>query len=251
MRQPTDPKHQADTGSDLPVCLITGGSSGIGLASAITFAKQGYHVAICGRDIEKLEKAKSSIEAVLLNNAKCVTIPADLSEDSAAKRVGNDVIDSFSRIDVLVNNAALAPLENFESISQESFESITNVNIKSVFYLTQFVWKQMLRQGRGQVVNISSMAAVDPFPGFSLYGASKAWIELLTSALASEGEPHGIRVCAVRPGAVETPLLRGLFPDFPADQCVSPEAIADKVWQCIADPEGHPSGSAFEVTRQP
>ena len=233
-----------------PVCLITGGSSGIGLATAKRFAENGCHIVVCGRSSKKLDVARSMIEPMLHSGATCLTYTADLSESGAAERLGHVAIETLGRVDVLVNNAALAPLENFESISQATFDSITNVNIASVFSLTQLIWKQMLTQGNGMIVNISSMAAVDPFPGFSLYGASKAWVELLTKALAAEGESKEIRVCAVRPGAVETPLLRSLFPDFPAAQCVTPEAIAEKVWQCFSDPKNHPSGSAFEVTLQ-
>ena len=116
--------------------------------------------------------------------------------------------------------------------------------------MTQVAWKWMMRQGRGVVVNISSLAAVDPFPGFSLYGASKAWLDLLTVALAAEGAEHGIRVYSIRPGAVETPLLRNLFPDFPADQCVSPHDVARQVWKCVDLPEKFASGSAFDVSVQ-
>ena len=113
----------------------------------------------------------------------------------------------------------------------------------------QSVWPKLLENGGGTIVNISSMAAIDPFPGFSIYGASKAWIELFSKAIASEGADHSIRVCCVRPGAVETDLLRGLFPDFPADQCVSPEEIASKVWACVNDVERHASGEAFTVSK--
>ena len=105
--------------------------------------------------------------------------------------------------------------------------------------------------GSEMCIRDSSMSAIDPFPGFSLYGASKAWMDLLTQSLAAEGEPHGIRICSIRPGAVETPLLRGLFPDFPADQCVPPEAIAETVLGCVEDPQKFPSGQFFPVTNQP
>ena len=108
----------------------------------------------------------------------------------------------------------------------------------------------MLGQGGGVIVNVSSLAAVDPFPGFSLYGASKAWMDLLTVALATEGSEKGIRVCSIRPGAVETPMLRSLFPDFPTEQCVSPEAVAERIWGCVSDPQNYESGKAYEVTNQ-
>ena len=106
----------------------------------------------------------------------------------------------------------------------------------------------MVKQRGGTIVNISSLSAVDPFVGFSTYGASKAWLDLLTHSLAQEGKDSSIRVCSLRPGAVETPLLRGLFPDFPSEDCVSPERVASEVWGCVNSPDKYPSGSAFPVT---
>lgn len=236
-----------------PVCLITGGSSGIGLATARRFAAQGYDVAICGRDQGKLSQSRDKILESgdeTGNSTQCLAVTADLNEIDQARGIAQQTIDTFGRIDVLVNNAASAPLAPFEEFTPEVFETTINTNIRSLFYLTQIVWKQMKEQGRGTIVNISSLSAVDPFPGFSLYGACKSWLDVITLALATEGESSGLRVCSVRPGAVETPMLRGLFPDFPKDQCVQPMEIAEVVWGCVSDPDSYPSGQAFEVTRQ-
>jgi NAD(P)-dependent dehydrogenase (short-subunit alcohol dehydrogenase family) len=232
-----------------PVCLITGGSSGIGLATAQLFAGHGYDLSICGRRETKLAEAKDLIQSAD-SSAQCLTTPADLNDVQQARNVAENTIKTFGRVDVLVNNAASSPLAPFEEISGEVFESAINTNIRSLFYLTQIVWANMKQQGRGVVVNISSLSAVDPFPGFSLYGACKAWLDLLTHALAAEGKEAGLRVCSVRPGAVETPMLRGLFPDFPPGQCVQPADVANVVWQSVNDAEMYPSGQAFPVTNQ-
>jgi NAD(P)-dependent dehydrogenase (short-subunit alcohol dehydrogenase family) len=240
-----------------PVCLVTGGSSGIGLATARLFFRDGYRVAFCGRDQQRLQTAVDQIVGAqpagdeMTNRRRVYSVVADLADVNAAKGLAEQVVEHFGRVDVLVNNAALAPLSPFGAISAEDFENSTNVNIRSVFYLTQAVWKTMLNQRSGTIVNISSMSAVDPFPGFSLYGASKAWVDLMTHSLAAEGESSGIRVCSIRPGAVETPLLRGLFPDFPPEQCVQPEEIADVVMGCVTSPESYPSGKAFPVVQPP
>ena len=235
--------------STSPVCLITGGSSGIGLATARQFARNGYDISICGRREAKLADAKQEILSAG-DGIQCLTLHADLTDVEQARNVADETIASFGRVDVLVNNASDAPLAPFEDISAEVFESTINVSIRSLFYFTQVVWKQMKQQGQGVIVNISSMSAVDPFPGFSLYGACKAWMDLMTHALAGEGKEAGVRVCSIRPGAVETPLLRGLFPDFPAEQCVQPDEIANVAWACVVDPEKYPSGDAFPVTNQ-
>lgn len=250
------PPLKKSTPSSRPVCLITGGSSGIGLATAQRFALEGFNLSFCGRDASKLNRAREtileSIDKILPSDSpmECLTVQADLNHVDEARHVANETIEHFGRIDVLVNNAANAPLAPFEEISEEAFESTININLRSLFYLTQIVWKQMKQQGRGVVVNISSLSAVDPFPGFSLYGACKSWLDLMTVALADEGKESGLRVCSIRPGAVETPLLRGLFPDFPNDQCVQPAEVAQVVWDCVNDPTNFPSGQAFPVTNQ-
>ena len=236
-----------------PVCLITGGSSGVGLATAQMFAANGYDISICGRRERQLAESRQLILAAGQqsgNEIECLTIVADLGDTDQTLGVAHQTMEKFGRIDALVNNAASAFLAPFDEITPTMFESAINTNIRSLFYLTQSAWAEMKKQGQGVVVNISSLSAVDPFPGFSIYGACKSWMDLLTAALAAEGKPFGLRVCSVRPGAVETPLLRGLFPDFPADQCVQPQEVADVVWGCVSEPKRYPSGQAFPVTNQ-
>ncbi len=234
-----------------PVCVITGGSRGIGLATAKRFAVAGYRVVISGRSQRRLEQAVEQIRQVgqIDGPEEVLTACGDIGDEASRKSLVQTAIENFGSIDVLVNNAGAAPLGDFDDIEQGTFESVLQTNISAVFHLTQRVWKQMKPNGGGTIVNISSLAAIDPFPGFSIYGASKAWLELLTQALATEGADHNIRVCAVRPGAVETDLLRGLFPDFPADQCVSPDDIAAQVFSCVNDPANHLSGQAFTVAK--
>lgn len=231
--------------SSQKVCIVTGGSSGIGLATAIRFVKEGYRVAICGRRSDALNEAVSQLGS----RESVVSVCGDIGQAKTRQELVQQTLKHFGRIDVLVNNAGAAPLGDFAAIDESTFDSVLSTNVKAVFSLTQSVWPNLLENGGGSVVNISSMAAIDPFPGFSIYGASKAWVELFSKAIAAEGTDHSIRVCCVRPGAVETDLLRGLFPDFPADQCVSPEEIAGKVWACVSDPENHPSGEAFTVSQ--
>ena len=215
------------------------------------FATMGYDIAICGRNGERLTTALEEIGAQQQHDDReCLGSETDLSDPQEAKGFADHVIANFGRVDVLINNAATAPLAPFEEITSEVFESNINTNIRSVFYLTQIVWKQMKKANAGTIVNISSLSAIDPFPGFSLYGASKSWLDLMTLALAAEGKESGIRVCSIRPGAVETPMLRGLFPDFPTEQCVQPSDIAEVVWGCVNDSQAYPSGQAFPVTNQ-
>ena len=227
------------------VCIVTGASKGIGLATARRFASEGFHVVVCGRKPENLDAAAASIG----DSDSVLSIAGDVGSHDKRKEIIEATLKKFGRLDVLVNNAGSAPLGEIESIDDSTFEDVVNTNIRAIFSLTQLAWPILKGQGGGSIVNISSLAAIDPFPGFSIYGASKAWLETFTKAMAAEGTDHSIRVCCVRPGAVETDLLRGLFPDFPADQCVSPQDIANKVWDCVTDADQHPSGEAFTVSK--
>lgn len=179
-----------------PVCLITGGTSGIGRATALLFRDHGYQVATCGRDPQRLAELRDQL--VSAETEANLVLPVDLADTAATHEFADQVVQRFGRVDVLVNNAAIAPLLPFEDIDPAVFEQTLNVNIRNTFYLTQQIWKQMVQQGRGVIVNISSLAAIDPFPGFSIYGASKAWLDLMTVALAAEGQEHGILVYSIR-----------------------------------------------------
>jgi len=236
-----------------PVCLVTGGTDGIGLAMARHFAASGYRIVSCGRDKQRLAAAELEIKS---SDGECLFVQADLSDPKQAVKLGEQAIEKFGRVDVLVNNAAAAPLAPFDEVTEETFENAVNLNVRSVFYLTQTIWRKMKQQeveeqGRGVVINISSLAAVDPFPGFSVYGSTKAWIDLMSVALAAEGKENDIRVYSIRPGAVETKMLRGLFPDFPAEQCVQPSDVAKLALKMVTQPDGYESGKAYNVTNQP
>ncbi len=231
------------------VCLISGGSSGVGLATAMMFAKAGSRVAICGRDQTRLSEAHDKIVAVS-SDESVLALEMDMSTADGAQQFVQEAIKQFERVDLLVNNAALAPLAPLDEMTDANIDTCIDLNIRGVYYATRTAWRQMKEQGSGLVVNISSQAAVDPFPGFSMYGATKAWIELFTVALAGEGREHGIRSYCIRPGAVETPMLRGLFADFPSEQCVSPEEIADAIKVACSDEMKNSSGQIIKVSRQ-
>jgi 3-oxoacyl-[acyl-carrier protein] reductase len=229
-----------------PVCVVTGGSAGIGLAVGLRFGRGGYRVVICGRDPGRLEAARAAAAAVAPD---CLAMPLDVGQPGEAARLIDDTVKRFGRVDVLVNNAGHAPMAPLEALSAADFELALAVNVGAVFHATRAVWPAMRGQGRGVVVNISSLASVDPFPGFSVYGACKAWVNLFTKAIADEGRPLGIRAYAVAPGAVETPLLRRLFANFPAEQTLSPDAVADVVAAVCEDPLRHASGSTLFVRK--
>lgn len=244
---------QHDSVADPPVVVITGGSSGIGLATAKRFFTAGFKVVICGRDQARLAAACREILPPNSgdnpsSNKTLLTLPCDVGDPSQVTRLVHHIQEQWGRIDIVVNNAAVAPLAPFLETTADDFRNVVAINLVGPWHLTQAVWKDMARRKSGVIVNVSSLAAIDPFPGFSLYGASKAWIETWTKALATEGADVGIRVVGVRPGAVETPLLRSLFPDYPGDKCVTADEVAD-VLVALATTEKYPSGSIITVAQ--
>lgn len=204
-------------------CVITGASRGIGLAAALRFAHAGWNVAAAARRPHDLNAAA---ERIVEAGGRCLPVVADVGQPTEARRLIAAAHERFGRVDVLVNNAGAAPLATIEEITPEAFDQVQAVNIAAVFHTTRAVWPLMKARGGGLIVNISSLASVDPFRGFAVYGASKAWVNLFSQAMAAEGRPHGIRVFAVAPGAVETELMRSAFPDFPADKTLAPDQVA-------------------------
>jgi len=214
------------------VCIITGGSRGIGLATALRMARGGARVVLVARQAGALARAAQQVRA---SGGSCETITADVGVEVDAQRVIATTVDLCGRVDVLVNNAGVAPLGALDTFSTADFSATLSTNIAAVFYMTRGAWGVFRRQGAGLIVNISSLAAIDPFPGFAAYGASKAWVNLFTQAVAAEGKPLGIRAFAVAPGGVETDMLRRAFPDFPRDQTLAPDDVAALV-EAVCEP---------------
>jgi NAD(P)-dependent dehydrogenase (short-subunit alcohol dehydrogenase family) len=226
--------------------VITGGSSGIGLATALRFARRGNTLLLAGRRQTELDAAAAAVRA---KGADVAPVRVDLASPNGPTELLDAIRTYGGRVDVLVNNAGAAPYGPIECMTDEAFELGVAVNVRAVFALTRGVWPLMRAQGGGIIVNVSSLSATDPFPGLGVYGASKAWVNLFTHAAAAEGKPHNIRVYAVAPGAVETPLLRGLFAEFPADQTLPPDAIAAVIESLCTPAFAHSSGQTIVVRK--
>lgn len=241
-----------------PVVAITGGSAGIGLAIARRFAVAGWSVAIAARGKDRLQIAEATL-ARLTSSARVLAHACDFLESGAAREFVEQTRQRFGRIDVLVNNAAVAPLAAIDELTHRQIDQLLRINHAAVIEAIQAAWRVFREQAAdrggppgpaaGTIVNISSIAAVDPFPGFSLYGASKAWLDALTESLAREGQAWGIRLFSVQPGAVETELLRQAFPDYPKEASLSPAEVAEVAFR-LTDPHfATASGCAIPVRK--
>jgi NAD(P)-dependent dehydrogenase (short-subunit alcohol dehydrogenase family) len=182
------------------IALITGGASGIGLAIAEKFVQDKILTIIVGRDQQKLNKAKTSLGEL------CHPICQDLDDLPALPGLVQRIIAQFGRIDILVNNAGINMKKDFTDVTDEDFERIIHTNIKSVFALSREVVKTMVPNGKGNIINISSMASQYGIPKVIAYTASKSAIEGMTRAMAVELSPKGILVNCIAPGFIATDM---------------------------------------------
>ena len=228
------------------VIVITGASRGIGQATALTLARAGAQIVAVARSEDGLAETQSLIKS---KGGRCHTVSADLSSFDAVSELMASTRCDFGRVDVLINNAGAAPVLNMQNCDVAVFDRMMAINCHAVFYACRAVWPIFIEQGGGRIVNISSVAAVDPFQGFQAYGASKAWVSTFTKALAQEGREYNIRVHAIAPGAVDTRMLRDNFPDFPVDQCLQSSEIASAVEWILDERSRHASGSVVYVKK--
>ncbi|UCE60892.1 MAG: SDR family oxidoreductase [Phycisphaerales bacterium] len=227
-------------------CIITGASRGIGLATALRFARSGCNVVASARDVSALGQVAEQIKAA---GGRCEIIAGDIGQSESANQLIAAAVEHFGRVDILVNNAGFAVLKPVEETTPDDVENSLRVNVQAVFNTTKAVWPVMKQQKGGVIVNVSSVASVDPFPGFSVYGASKAWVNLFTLATANEGRDLGIRAMAVAPGAVETQMLREHVPDFPAEQTLDPDAVAAVIESFCCDDMAYVTGQTIFVRK--
>lgn len=216
------------------VAVVAGASSGIGRAVAVLLAGSGFDLVLVGRDQARLDET-ARLVAAENPAARCFVLPTDLTHAVETKAIISKAVEKFGRVDALANVAGAAPLLPLEKVTPEIWQNCIDANVSYVVHLTASVWPVFRKQGGGVIVNVSSMASVDPFPGFGIYAPAKAAINMLTRCTAAEGVKIGVRAVAVAPGAVETPMLRSLFPEsaIPTEKTLDPFEVAAVIRDCI------------------
>lgn len=211
-----------DLGLEQRVALVTGGSQGIGQATAMAFAREGARVAITYR--HNKAKAERVVKDIIDRGGEGIAVPLDLADDDSIAAAIEVVMARYRRVDVLVNNAVEwgkrrpDSFTAFEDISPEEWRSILRSNVEGHFTVTQAVLPSMRSHKWGRIVNVSSGLAVNGIPGSSAYSAAKAALHGMTRALYRELAPAGIFVNVVMPGATMTDHIREVVSPAVLDQ---------------------------------
>ena len=199
--------------------LVTGGGGGIGREIAAQLKAAGANVAICGRNVEKLEAAARSIGGAL-------TLPGDLLDDTYVQSCVDRTVETFGGLDILINNAGVALSKPFAETAIEDFDRVMATNVRAPFILIRSALPH-LRKARGRVINIASVVAHKGYPLQSAYAASKHALLGLSKSLANELYEDGVRVHVISPGGVYTDMAKVARPDLSPDGLISAEEIAD------------------------
>jgi len=236
------------------VAIVTGGARGIGKAIVQTFVREGAKVALVDiEEIKKLEALKRETEKM---GGEVITISCDITKSSDVNEMVGKVQKAFGRVDILVNNAGIIRRGTIETVTEEDWDRVIEVNLKGTFNCSKAVVEIMKQQRYGKIVNVSSIAGkmgdITSAPG---YGSSKAGMDALAKTLARQLAPYGINVNAVSPHAIETEMSaewsaerrKGIIASIPLGRLGKPEDVAEAVLFLASDEASFITGEILDV----
>ncbi|MGZ8365455.1 MAG: SDR family NAD(P)-dependent oxidoreductase [Nitrospira sp.] len=237
------------------VAVVTGGNAGIGEAIAKRFAEEGASVVITGRRQQEVDRVASVIRH---NKGKVLGVAGSVTDETHVLDVVRRALDSFGRIDILVNNAGIGEFgKRLHETDDAIWAHVLDINLTGVFRITRAVIPHMLKQGRGSIINISSIASLVGLSGLAAYTASKGALDALTRALAVEYAKEGIRCNVVNPGLIDTPMaaplmanpdmLQPILAQYAIRRPGTPEEVGNLVLYLASDEAAWMTGATIPI----
>ena len=242
------------------VALITGGSRGIGEATALRFAKAGADVAVASRKLPDLEKVANAIRE---QDRKSLAVEVHAGRMDQLAGLVDRVVDAFGKIDILVNNAGTSIAAPALDITEKAWDAVMNLNLKGIVFLSQAAARVMKEKGGGRIINVSSIEGYQPDADTFVYAISKAGVRMATKSLAQQWAKYNIRVNAIAPGYIDTQLLNARWYDLsdeerrlqkaeeakriPVGRIGDPSEIADTMIYLASDASSYVTGQTFMV----
>ena len=207
------------------VAIVTGGGSGIGRGVALALAEAGVGVVICGRRNEALEKTVRMIEE---DGGRVTAIQADISQTADVQRVVKAALDTFGRLDILINNAGVSGGDFIHKMTDDDWGQVMSVNLRGAFRMAREALRVFREQKSGHILNISSESGIEYYPGDGSYGLSKHALNDMGEYIQRENQELNIRVNTICPGMVVSEMTKH-SPGLDHEKCLYPEDIADLV----------------------
>ncbi len=237
------------------VAVVTGGNAGIGEAVAKRFAEEGAAVVVTGRRLQELDRVVSVIRH---GKGKALGVTGSVTDEAHVQDVARKALDSFGRIDILVNNAGIGDFgKRLHETDDATWANVLDVNLTGVFRMTRAIVPQMIKQGRGAIINVSSVASLVGISGLPAYTASKGALDALTRAVAVDYAKDGIRCNVVNPGLVDTPMAAPLMADpdrlhpilsqYAIRRPGSVDEIANMILYLASDESAWVTGATFRI----
>jgi NAD(P)-dependent dehydrogenase (short-subunit alcohol dehydrogenase family) len=217
------------------VAIVTGAGRGIGRAVALAFSREGAVVALAARTASELETVAAQIKG---RSGRALAVPTDVTGEASVGALVERVLAEFGKVEILVTAAGLATFAPLVDTKPEDWDRMMAVNLRGVFLACRAVLPAMMRQRRGTIINIASIAAKRAIPGGAAYAASKHAVLGLSQVLAEEMRPHGVRVGALCPGAVDTSLWDGVPKAPERSRMLRPEDVGETALLMASLPPG-------------
>jgi 3-oxoacyl-[acyl-carrier protein] reductase len=239
------------------VAIVTGARRGMGRSHALALAKAGSKVVVVDISLEDCEKV---VQEIKKQKGEAMAVKCDVSKKAEVEEMVRKTIDKFKRVDILVNNAGICQFKPFLELTEEEWDRTLNINLKGYFLCAQAAAKEMVKQKSGVIINIASVAMGQQgigFPNLTHYCASKGGIVGMTEAMALELAPFNIRVNAISPGMIETPMIdpvksdpkmmEGMLARVPMHRVGKPEEVSNLVLFLASDKSSYMTGSTIVV----